>query len=48
MGLIFGDVVQWNPYNADTLRNKRNVLIIEVSTFQRYGWLKHPYVETVM
>ena len=29
--------IQWNPYNADTLRNKKSVLIIGVSTFQRYG-----------
>ena len=34
-------VLQWNPYNADTLRNKRSVLIIGVSAFQRYGIYAH-------
>ena len=29
--------IQWSPYNADTLQNKRSVLIIGVSAFQRYG-----------
>ena len=34
-------MIQWNPYIADTLRNKRSVLIIGVSAFQRYGLNAH-------
>ena len=33
--------IQWNPCNADTLRNKRSVLIIGLSAFQRYGLYAH-------
>ena len=33
--------IQWNPYNADTLWNKRSVRIIGVSAFQRYGLNAH-------
>ena len=33
--------IQRNPYNADTLRNKRSALIIGVSAFQRYGLYAH-------
>ena len=28
------DPVQWDPYNVDTLRNEKHVLIIGVSSFQ--------------
>ena len=37
----FNITLQWNPYNADTLENKRSVLIIGVSTFQRYSLYAH-------
>ena len=41
LGLDLIAVVQWNPYNVDTLWNKRSVLIIGVSAFQRYGLYAH-------